>query len=689
MQGAWSILLHRYSGETDVVSGATVAGRPAQIAGVEDAVGLFINTLPVRVVVDNAQRLRHWLASLQETLLRVREHEQTSLVRIQGWSDMPGGEPLFDNLLVLENTPDASMRFEVPGLRVRDFQVLGPSNYPLAMVITPGREIELMLVYDPDAYLEESAKRILGHFQNLLTSIPSGLDRTVGSLPMLSEEESRELLVEWNDSGTLSPDTDTVLGSISRHAERSPDAPAVVCGGERLSYGELERRSDDWARRLVARGVVPGDPVGICVQRSASSITGVLAIMKAGGAYVPLDPEYPAERLRYLVQDSGAVLVLTTSELADSLALTADTLCTDITDQAAGATLPTLSEDMHAYVIYTSGSTGQPKGVPVSHRSLLRSTLARSAYYQEPPSVFLLLPSLAFDSSVAGIFWSLTRGGTLVISEPRMEQDMGRLARCIADHGVTHVLCLPSLYRLMLEHGDGADLAGLTTVIAAGEALTPDLVRRHREALPEARLFNEYGPTETTVWCSVFDTGDYGGEGTVPIGRPIAGTRLYLLDGEGRPVPVGVSGEIHVAGEGVSAGYLNRPDATAQRFVEHRIGGERMRVYRTGDMGRYRPDGNIEFLGRRDRQLKIRGFRVEPGEIETALERHEAVREAVVVPLPAVDDGLESPAALAEGLRDLEPEDGEAFLAMIEGLTDEEARRLTAATIRQYHTAVP
>jgi amino acid adenylation domain-containing protein len=322
-----------------------------------------------------------------------------------------------------------------------------------------------------------------------------------------------------------------------------------------------------------------------------------------------------------------------------------------------------------AYVIYTSGSTGQPKGVPVSHRNLLHSTLARSAFYQEPPSVFLLLSSLAFDSSVAGIFWSLSRGGTLVVSEPRIEQDMRALARCIADHGVTHTLCLPSLYRALLEHGDVTHLDRLTTVIAAGEPLPPDLVRRHRKALPQARLFNEYGPTEATVWCSVFDTGEHEGEGTVPIGRPIAGTRLYLLDGEGRPVPVGVPGEIHVAGEGLTAGYLNRPEATAQRFVEHVIGGERIRVFMTGDVGRYRPDGNIEFLGRRDRQLKIRGFRVEPGEIEAALERHEAVREAVVVPLLPDREDRESAAVLAEGLRGLEPEDAEEILAMIEGLT--------------------
>ena len=668
VQGAWSILLHRYSGEKDVVSGTTVAGRPAHIAGVEDAVGLFINTLPVRVDVDDAQRLRHWLAGVQDVLLRVREHEHTSLVRIQGWSDVPAGEPLFDTLLVLENTPEASTSFEVPGLSVRDLRVFGPTNYPLAMVITPGREIELMLEYDPAAYPEESVKRILEHFQNLLVAIPSGLDRPVGSLPLLSEAEARKLLFEWNDSGTVTPETDTVLELISRHADTSPTAPAVVCGSERVSYGDMERRSDEWARRLVARGVAPGDPVGICMERGVSLITGILAIMKAGGAYVPLDPEYPRERLGYLVDDSGAKLVLTVSALADTLAASAESVCVDVPHPAEEASLPTASEKLHAYVIYTSGSTGQPKGVPVSHRNLLHSTLARSAFYEEPPSVFLLLSPLAFDSSVAGIFWSLTNGGTLVVSEPRIEQDMGRLARCIADHGVTHTLCLPSVYRLLLEHGDVADLASLTTVIAAGEPLPPDLVRRHRETLPRARLFNEYGPTETTVWCSVFDTGECDGEGIVPIGRPIAGARLYLLDGEGRPVPVGVPGEIHVAGEGLTAGYLNLPEATAQRFVERGIGGEQTRVYRTGDLGRYRPDGNIEFLGRRDRQLKIRGFRVEPGEIEAALERHEAVRQAVVVPWPAGDEDRESPVALAAGLRGLEPEDAEEILTMIEAL---------------------
>ena len=643
VQGAWSILLHRYSGERDVISGATVAGRPAHIAGVEDAVGLFINTLPVRVDVDSGRRLGDWLADLQHTLLNVREHEHTSLVRIRDWSDLPPGEPLFDNLLVLENTPDANTQLHVHGLQVLDFRVLGLSNYPLAMLVTPDRRVELLLEHDPAVYGDESASRILKHFYNLLTAIPSSLDRAVGAIPLLSEEESRTLLVAWNDSGSLEPAAGTVLGLIARHAETSPSGAAVVTDGDRLSYGELESRSDEWARRLVACDVRPGDPVGICMERGVFLIAGILAIMKAGGAYVPLDPEYPRERLDFMMSDSGARLVLTHRALAGALSSDVKTLFVDVPNTGEDDTLlpapdlPAVSEDLPAYVIYTSGSTGQPNGVPVSHRNLLHSTLARPAFYREPPAVFLLLSSASFDSSVAGIFWTLVTGGTLVVSKPRIEQDMGRLARCIAEHGVTHTLCLPSVYRLLLEHVDVTDLRSLKTVIAAGEPLPTDLVPRHRETLQEVGLFNEYGPTEATVWCSVFDTGQYNGEPTVPIGRPITGTRIYLLDREGRPVPVGVPGEIHVAGEGLTGGYLNRPEATARRFVEREIGGERTRLYRTGDVGRYGPDGNIEFLGRLDGQIKIRGFRVEPREIEAALERHEMIREAVVVPAHGSD----------------------------------------------------
>ncbi|NNF13170.1 MAG: amino acid adenylation domain-containing protein, partial [Gemmatimonadetes bacterium] len=633
-QGAWSILLHRYTGEVDVMFGTSVAGRPAEVAGLDEAVGLFINTLPVRVEVEPERRLEDWLADLQESLLGVREHQHAALVDIQGWSEMPAGQPLFDSLVVLENAPTAD-RGEAGGLAMRDLTIVDASNYPLALLIRPGSQIEYELVYDPALYSDAMATRIVEHFRTLVAGLAGAPDQTVGSIPLMSAEESRQVLEEWNDSGTLDLEVETVLDLITEQARTSPTRKAVVCGSDDMSYEELEQRSGVWARRLVSEGVASDDRVGLLMERGPLQIAGILAIMKAGAAYVPLDPDYPAERLDGMVEDSAARVVLTTAALAGRVAGGTELVVVDQPAADPIADLPDVGGEEGAYVIYTSGSTGRPKGVPISHRNLLHSTQARSAYYEHPPGVFLLLSSVAFDSSVAGIFWTLSTGGTLVVPEPRSEQDMSRLARSIERFGVTHTLCLPSLYEALLAHGERHRLTSLKTVIAAGEPLPPELVRRHRSVLPAAGLFNEYGPTEATVWCTVYNTAEYEGETVVPIGRPIPGARIYLLDDHGRPVPTGVVGEIHVAGEGLASGYLDRPEATARHFVLRTISGEPVSVYRTGDLGRYRFDGNIEFLGRRDRQLKIRGFRVEPGEIERALIRHEAIREAIVLPVPA------------------------------------------------------
>lgn len=693
LHGAWSVLLQRYSDDSDLVFGMTVAGRPASLPGIEQSVGLFINTLPVRVRVDDNQVLGDWLASLQENLLQVRQYEHTPLVRIQEWSDMPRGESLFDAILVLVNYPrDETSGNESPGLKLVEREILDQSNYPLAFIVVPDEELQLMIVYDPSVYSAETVRGMLDHLQTLLSAMPAYRDRLVGELPMLSDEAEQTLLVTWNDTAEELPRGISVLDLISERVAQVPESAALVYADQRMSYSQLGIASDQLARYLIGSGVKSGDRVAICLQRGMDLITGILAILKAGGVYVPLDPNYPGARLEYMLHDSGAVLVLTSRDLAPDLSAFAvrpvllDEAPPSPGDDGESPVLPAIEAGQPAYLIYTSGSTGEPKGVVVTHRNLLSSTLARHSYYQDRPSVFLLLSSVAFDSSVAGIFWTLTSGGELVVSEHRIEQDIGRLAECIAKKGVTHTLCLPSLYGLLLEHAAADLLKSLRTVVVAGEVVAGRLVQLQRERLPGVTLYNEYGPTEATVWCSVYDTTAHDPDTPVPIGQPVANARLFILDRGQRPVPPGIPGEIYVGGEGVARGYWNKPEATAGKFLMVMPGGVEERLYRSGDLARYLPDGNIEFLGRVDRQMKLRGYRIEPAEIESALLQHRGIHEAVVLlagEATGVIEGSmienESPERLAGELLAVGASVAEQALAEIEALSDEEAVRMIAA----------
>ncbi|MDQ3257079.1 MAG: amino acid adenylation domain-containing protein, partial [Acidobacteriota bacterium] len=386
-------------------------------------------------------------------------------------------------------------------------------------------------------------------------------------------------------------------------------------------------------------GVGPDVLVGLCCERSIEMLVGIYGILKSGGAYVPLDPSYPKERLAFMLDDTRARVLLTQQRLVEKLprhgaqVLCLDTELQGFDGESRENPINEAGAENLAYVIYTSGSTGQPKGVPIAHGNLLHSTRARLSYYREPVARYLLLSSFAFDSSVAGIFWTLCQGGTLVVPQEGIERDPREVIALVEESRVSHMLSLPSLYRLMLAEAKSQQPTPLRTVVVAGEACPVDLIAQHRQTLPETELFNEYGPTEGTVWSTVYDCRAVEPGRQVPIGRPIANTRVYLLDRHLNPVPVGVPGELHVGGAGVARrGYLNQPELTAARFIPDPFSTEAgARLYKTGDIARYLSDGNIEFLGRSDEQVKIRGYRIELGEIESVLRRHEAVGEAVVI----------------------------------------------------------
>jgi amino acid adenylation domain-containing protein len=543
--------------------------------------------------------------------------------RLGGAGEQPGADH--------EST--CTFDFAVPVFRRMGRPRLGLSCSPRA------RGVALEIGFDTDHFEQDDVERILARFETLAGSAAGAPGAPAKQLGLLPEAERRRVLVEFNDTAEAAPPSVCIHTLIQENNRRSPDAPAVLADGRELTYGQLEQRAGSLAAQLRDMGIGPNTFVAIHADPSPGMIVGLLAILKAGGAYVPLDPEYPADRLAFMLEDSGAPVLLTQDHLRPIRApgqvrtVVLDADGHPDTHSSPGAAAPAQgSPDDLAYLIYTSGSTGVPKGVRVDHRNLVHSTLARCSYYRGKVGRFLLLSSFAFDSSVAGLFWTLVDGGALVLPPAGAHRDPQRIGELMERHRVTHTLCLASHWRLVLSGAKPEAFASLDTSIVSGEVFSSELVERHDERAPGTRLFNEYGPTEGSVWSMVFDCHDPYPGNKVPIGRPIANTQIYLLDEQGSPVPIGVPGEMYQGGDGVARGYLNRPDLTAERFVPDRFSGrDGARLYRSGDLALYLPDGNVEFLGRIDDQVKIRGYRIELGEIEAVLGRHPAVREAAVL----------------------------------------------------------
>jgi nonribosomal peptide synthetase protein BlmX len=452
-----------------------------------------------------------------------------------------------------------------------------------------------------------------------------------------------------------------VLELFEARARESSDSIALRTDGAALSYGALDALANRLANRLQSSGVQRGGLVGVFAERSAELIGAMLAVLKIGAAYVPLDPELPAARLEQMTSNLDAVLAV--PSLAGRVRSHHVVLLDDAVAESPDRPNIAVDPRSAAYVIYTSGSTGEPKGVVVERQHLAASTAARNAYYDEAPRNFLLLSSAAVDSSVAGIYWTLCSGGTLVLPRTRAEQDMGALARLIEEAGVTHTLLVPSLHHELLEHAAPRRIASLRCVIVAGEACPPEVVQMHRERLPGVQLHNEYGPAEGTVWATADELTRHP-TGTVTIGRPVPGARVYLLNDRLRPVPIGVAGEICIGGAFVARGYLGQMEETARRFVADPFVPDG-RMYRTGDRGRFLEDGRMEFLGRVDEQIKVRGFRVEPAEIERALRSFPGVREAaVVLATQTVSSDVD---ALTSALLERSDADIERLLDAVEG----------------------
>jgi amino acid adenylation domain-containing protein len=637
--GAWARILARRTGQADVLFGVTGSERPAAIPGVESAAGLYLTTVPVRVRLDPSVAVGSWLANLQKNLADGREHGAPGLAEIQRWSDIREG-PLLTSLVVFESFPAAvAETVEGRSLEVLDMSMAGPSDLPLALLAYPGDRLRLELFHDPESLPAEEANGLLLEVAKELGRLRGSGTRTLAELgdPLSSQEmPDRRGATEASpaaspvDGPPLEDDPVDVVALVEAHARSRPDAIALSGPAEEVSYAQLDARANALAHRIREAGGGSEVYVGVVAGRVPDGVVALLGTLKAGCAYVPIDPQLPRARLEAMLEATD--LVLLTSEHEVRLPSGQPRLLLDIgeSDFAARSPLPTVREPSTdaAYAIFTSGSTGVPKAVVVERRQLAWSTAARLRYFSEHPGVFLLLSPFHVDSATAGIYWALCSAGTLVLPPARAEQDVEVLSRLVEEKGVTHTLMVPSLYQTLLDHADPARLSSLRVVVVAGEACRDAVARTHRKLLGHAELHNEYGPSEATVWATVANLSDASGE-TVTIGAPVPGARIHLVDSEGRETPRGEPGEIGISGPGVARGYLGRPDLTAARFVEtpSSLHG---RMYLTGDRGRWRTDGRLQFLGRVDDQVKIRGHRVEVGEIESALAKHPAVRESLV-----------------------------------------------------------
>jgi amino acid adenylation domain-containing protein len=629
---AFQTLLARYSGQGDIVVGSPIAGRTR--TETEGLIGFFVNTLALRTDLSGDPTFRELLGRVREGAFGAYEHQEVPFERLVEElrpERSLSHSALFQVLFTVQNSAAPSPR--LAGLEVEPLRLeRGIARFDLTLYLRDEADgMWALLEYNTDLLDAASAGRMLGHYQTLLEAIAAEPDQRISRLPLLTERERHQALTEWN-SAPAGDTSGTVLDRLESQAETTPDAVAVMFQADAITYRELHRRADRVARILRPRGVGPEVVVGICMERSVEMVVGLLGILKAGGAYLPLDPSYPAERLALMIADAGAPVVLTQQALAGKLPSSgAALLCLDALDEHGAEGDRSRVEsgvtgDHQAYLIYTSGSTGRPKGVQITHGALANLLDSmREMTGLGPNDTLLAVTRLSFDIATLELLLPLMVGARLVIAPREAAMDGRMLATELERTGATTLQATPTTWGMLIESG-WAGVAGLKA-LSGGEPLPAGLAR---ELLARGlTLWNLYGPTETTI----YSTGDRVPAGESPvIGRPIAATRTHLLDSQLNLVPVGVPGELYIAGAGLARGYLKRPELTADRFFPDPFAvTPGSRIYRTGDLMRRRPDGGLEFLGRTDDQVKLRGFRIELGEIGATLARHPAVSQVVVL----------------------------------------------------------
>lgn len=644
----FQVLLYRYTGQEDILVGSPTGGRPQ--AEFEQIVGYFVNPVVLRASLSGNPTFKLFLSQVRRTVLEAINHQDYPFPllvdKLQPNRD-PSRSPLFQ---VLFNFLSPQRFGEVPGLLAPSETALQASwgelelesfeleqqegQFDLTLEIIEGKDSLFgVFKYNTDLFDAATINRMAGHFQTLLEGIVKEPEQPVSQLPLLTEAERHQLLVEWNHTQTEYPQEKCLHQLFEAQVERTPNAIALVFEDQQLTYRQLNARTNQLAHYLQAMGVGPEVLVGICVERSVDMVVGLLGILKAGGAYVPLDPAYPSERLAYMLSDSQLRVLLTQQELrAELVEHELPVVCLDadweaINRESKGNLSSAVKSNNLAYIIYTSGSTGKPKGVQIEHLSvvnLLNSVRQQPGLTAE--DTLLSVTTLSFDVAVSEIFLPLAVGARLAVVSREVTSDGNQLLEKLNAYSATFLQPTPITWRLLLAAGwQGSNQLKM---ISTGEALPRELAN---QLLPKgAELWNLYGPTEITIWATAYKVES--GVSSILIGRPLANTQLYILDSDLQPVPIGVPGELHIGGAGLARGYLNRPELTAEKFIPNPFSQEPgSRLYKTGDLVRYLPDGNVECLGRIDHQVKIRGFRIELGEIETLLSQHPALKEAVVM----------------------------------------------------------
>jgi amino acid adenylation domain-containing protein/non-ribosomal peptide synthase protein (TIGR01720 family) len=652
VMGAWAILLHRYSGEEDIVFGSTRACRKSSVSGAEETIGLFINTVPVRVALSGDTRVLSVLENVRKQWVEMRPYEHTPLARVKSVSQAPPGQPLFETLLVFENYRlDAAMHSFGGAWTKRQVELHELTNFPITLAAYDGEQLSFKIEFDRRRLADDSVRRMLSHLRCLLCGVATNPHALVRDLPLMTEQERRELTEGFNVpalaplSRSLPLDGGATLHKLfEAQVERRPDAVALTCDGRSLTYADLNAEANRVARELVELGVRPDTLVGLCLERTNELVITLLAILKAGAAYLPIDLAYPADRLAFMLEDANAPILLTQMSLVSKLPPTsAKVLCVDeILARPSSVeeleNLPTeAGPDDLAYVIYTSGTTGKPKGTQITHRNVIRLLSNTEHWYEfNENDIWTLFHSTAFDFSVWEIWGALLYGGRVVVVPFLVSRSPEAFYELLAKEKITVLNQTPSAFRQLIqaEEAVGQKELALRYVIFGGEALEMQTLRpwyeRHGDQKP--KLVNMYGITETTVHVTYRPLSkDDLSSGSV-IGVPIPDLQIYILDQQLQPVPIGVPGEMYVGGAGLARGYLQRPELTAQRFIPDALTGrDGSRLYKTGDLARFLPGRDIEYLGRIDHQVKIRGFRIELGEIESVLCQHPAIRQALVL----------------------------------------------------------
>jgi amino acid adenylation domain-containing protein len=639
--GAHALLLAGYAGVDDVLFGATVSGRSAPLPGIERMVGPFINTLPVRVAVPRAEEALPWLKALQKQFVSLREHEHSPLFEVQRYSSVSPGTPLFESLVVFENFP---VEESLPADRTRSLALVDPqvitwTTYPLTLEASFREALALRVRYAVGRFDRDAVERMIVHLRTLLGEIARDPSSRLGELPLIGAQEREQVLFDWNRTAADDVPDVTAHALFEAQVARTPDAVAVVSSEGALSYRALDEQANRVAHRLRGLGVGPEALVALCVERSLDAAVGMLGVLKAGGAYVPIDPATPSGRISFMLEDSGASVVLAHAPTRDKVPGGARVMLLDepaarAASEPASAPTSAAGPSNLAYVMYTSGSTGRPKGAMIPHRGLVNYlTWAARAYDMAGGSGAPVSSTLSFDLTITSVFTPLVAGRTVVML-PQTGEIEALVDTLVNRGGYSLVKITPAHMELLARLVPADRVRGATRAfVIGGEALPWETVAFWHQHAPGTRLINEYGLTETVVGSTIYDALPGGGSfGAVPIGHPIANTQLYVLDRDGRPAPIGVQGELFIGGVGVGRGYLNRPDLTAMRFVPDPFSGQTgARMYRTGDRARWLPNGEMEFFGRIDHQVKLRGYRIELGEIEASLLSHPGVREAVAV----------------------------------------------------------